>query len=1007
MYRYIFALITLIYTFSGIYAQKYNFLNYSVGEGLTQSHISSICEDSQGNLWLGSPGGGIMKYDGYTFTSYMEEDGLTNNFVRIIYSDQSGILWIGTEEGVCSFDGKSFIPLEGDDGPENKIVKVIIQDKAGDLWFGTEQNGLFRYSGTKFFHYTADNGLPDNMIHCLFSDDNGDIWIGTNRGACRYNHKDFHCYSKRDGLSTNVIRGITKDNNGNLWFATFGRGADCYDGNYFVSYTTFDGLCSNTINTIFKDNEGDLWFGTAIGISRYDGVSFKNYTEKSGLAGNVVVSIYQDASLNMWFGTSGGGISKLDNERFMHFEENENMGRWIYAIVQDTSGNMIFGTSKGGVTVYNGKDYTLFKGRDGFTYSKVKSLLLAPDNSIWFGTIGDGAYNFSNNKIFHYSRQKGLNSDLITGITTDIKGNIWFSTLDAGVCCYKKDSSGYIIFAEEDGLGSNRVYSIEADSIGNIWLGTAKGGLIRIKEITDDTAHYTITCYTKKEGLPSNTIRSIVTDSLNNIYLGTAGGGISIYSGEQFITISKKNGLRSNNIYSLIFDDNNNLWVGTGQGIDKVFLGEGFTVKACNHYGKSEGFTGVEICRNSCFKDSKGNIWFGTVNGAVRYNPVEDVVYNVPPKIHITGIRLFFDNISDTEFADSLTGWYLLPEDLVLPNDQNNLSFEFTGISLRNPDAVRYKWKLEGFDKKWSPVMSQREATYSNIPPGRYCFKVIACNEYGIWNEKPALFEFRILYPIWQKWWFITLATGIFLVVIWFIFYMRLKRIKKENWIRQEKLEMEKNIIELEQEAARLQMNPHFIFNSLNSIQGFIAQNDAFLAKRFLAKFARLMRLILENAREEYIPLGNELEMLENYLELEKLTTNNKFEYEVSIEGSIDPEATEIPPMMIQPFIENAIIHGIKNKKDTGSIRLVFRVKDELLYCEVTDNGIGRKKSAENNASTSSKRKSTGILVTKKRLEQIKVQSGLSAGVEIEDLYDENNNPAGTRVIITVPYEIY
>jgi LytS/YehU family sensor histidine kinase len=274
-----------------------------------------------------------------------------------------------------------------------------------------------------------------------------------------------------------------------------------------------------------------------------------------------------------------------------------------------------------------------------------------------------------------------------------------------------------------------------------------------------------------------------------------------------------------------------------------------------------------------------------------------------------------------------------------------------------------------------------------------------------VWNKDPLTFEFQILPPVWQRWWFIAFSLLAIIAGIWSIFQYRIKQINTKNRIEKEKLLMEKSIIELEQEASRLQMNPHFIFNSLNSIQGFITINDTVQAKRYLAKFARLMRLILENAREEYIPLQNEIDMLENYLELEKLSRNNIFEFNININESINCETTEIPPMMIQPFVENAIIHGIKNKEGKGLIELNFNIKDSLLVCEVVDNGIGRQKSDEIKTKTKPKHKSTGMSVTRKRLEQFKIQTGSNAGVDIVDLKDEQGNSVGTKVVVGIPFE--
>jgi hypothetical protein len=473
----------------------------------------------------------------------------------------------------------------------------------------------------------------------------------------------------------------------------------------------------------------------------------------------------------------------------------------------------------------------------------------------------------------------------------------------------------------------------------------------------------------------------------------------------RFVNVGTKSGIASNNIYSLIFDNKNQLWAGSELGVDRITFGRKNEVKECRHFGKTDGFQGVEVYRNACFKDREGKLWFGTVNGATVYNPSEDVTFSNPPRVHFTGVKLFFDDIENTRYGDSLQPWFPVPQKLVLPHHQNSLTFSFAGIYQRNPEAVRYRWKLKGLNSDWSPSLAQQEVTYSNLPPGSYTFMVLACNEYNIWNEEPATLSFRILSPFWKRWWFVLLVAVTIAAVIWYYFQSRLEKIKEKNRIERERLEMEKNLVELEQEASRLQMNPHFIFNALNSIQGFISTNDALQAKKYLSKFGRLMRLILENAREKYIPLQKEIEMLENYMDLEKLCKNDKFKYSISVEPEIDAASLEIPPMMIQPFVENAILHGIKNKEESGNIELSFRIKNATLICEVTDDGIGRKKAAEIRTKYNINHKSTAINVTQKRLEQLGIATGQPAGFEIFDLTDASTNALGTKVVISIPVE--
>ncbi len=997
----LFALFLFIST---INAQKYNFRNFSVNEGISQSEIYAVCEDKRGNLWFGSLGGGIMKYDGYTFAPYTEENGLINNFVLSICEDNSGLLWIGTEEGVCTYDGYSFRHIDMETGPGNVAVKTIIQDSKNNIWLGTEEKGLYRFNGNTFKHFLSETDMPDITVYCLIEDKKNNIWIGTEGGVYKFKDRKFTHYNNKNGLGSNIIRGISEDSNGNIWFATYTGGVYCYDGENFKNYTVQDGLAHSTVFSTFCDKKGNIWFGTADGISKYNGISFKTYTESNGATSNMVICIYEDTSHNLWFGTSGGGISKLDNERFIHYPENEKLGRRVYSCVQISNGNMVFGTSTGGMTVFDGKNYTLLKGNDFFTQSEVRTLYYTPDSILWIGTLDDEVHKYDIG-FFHYSSDEGFNNNKISGFAVDTKGNTWVSSLENGLSVLLKDSVNFISLNEIAIIDSLNVFSIAADSTGNIWAGSDNKGLYKISLSKNITSAPEIINFGIKDGLTEHSVRSIVIDTADNVYCGTAGGGICIYNEKEFKTITTNEGLFSNNIYSLIFDNQYNLWAGSESGLDRITFNKDLSVSEIRHYGRNEGFAGVEIYRNSCCKDNKGNLWFGTVNGVTMYNPEEDIPCKIQSKTHLTGIKLFYSNIEDTKYADSISAWYPVPTELTLPHNQNNLTFEFTGIYHRNPEAVRYKIMMEGIDEGWSPAINQRNQTYSFIPPGEYTFKVISCNEYGVWNIEPAVFKFKILYPVWQKWWFVVIIIGFFVILISAFIFSRFKRIKRKNEIEKERLETEKSIIELEQQAARLQMNPHFIFNSLNSIQGFIATNDAFQAKKYLAKFARLMRLILENAREEYIPLENETDILRNYLELEKLSTNNKFDFNINIDESINPEIIEIPPMMIQPFVENAIIHGIKKKSDKGLIEINFSKNDNLIICDIIDNGIGRQLSGKHKPQT--KHKSTGISVTKKRLEQLKIQTGTDAGIEIIDLKDKNNNPKGTKVVISIPFESY
>lgn len=1002
----------LVIVSPSLHAQQYNFRNFSVADGLAQSQVYAICEDSRGNLWFGTRGGGVSRYDGQNFTSFTEEDGLVNNYLRCIMEDKQGNLWFGTDEGVSKYDGRKFTNYTEKNGLCSDLVNTIIQDTQGNYWMGTDDEGISRFDGKKFTTFSEKEGLPNKKVFCLFQHKDGYIWAGTEVGASRFDplqlngKKIFTTYTAKSGLAGNTIRSIISDDAGNLWFGTYGGGITKYDGSTWTSYTVRDGLCNNTVHYLINAGRGKIWIGTAIGISRFDGESFTTFTELEGLCNNVIMCISKDSWGNTWFGSSGGGVSRYDNERFVHFNEKSGkMGTWVYALHQDRQGNMWFCTSSGGVTKYDGMYYTHYTGDDGFTAGKVKCIHEDSLGRLWFGTIGEGAYMFDGGSFTHYGRKDGLSGNFVNDITTDAFGNVWFATSGGGISCYNEPTNEFTRYSLKEGLSSNRVFSLYNDHKGTIWVGTSGKGISKIILPSDSDSTVTIINYPPKEDLGSNTIRSILSDSKGSLFFASAGGGIIRYDGRNFTSITKKNGISSNNIYSLVLDNGENLWIGTEKGLDKISFESNYAINKIRHYSRPEGFVGIETSQNAAMRDSAGNLWFGTIYGATKYNPAEDRPNHIPPKTHITGIRLFFNRIEQTPYGDSLSPWYPIPAKLTLPYEQNHLSFDFVGISLRNPEGVRYSWKLEGFDDNWSPPSTLRDAVYSNLPPGHYTFRVRACNEDGIWNTEPQSFSFVITPPFWETWWFRAAVISFIVLFVWLVFALRVRQVKRKNKVRLEKLELEKNILELEQKSLRLQMNPHFIFNSLNSIQGFIAQNDTAQAKWYLSKFAKLMRQILEHSRETYIPLSNEVSLLQNYLTLEKLVLNDKLGFTIEVDDDIDPEIVSIPPMIVQPYIENALRHGIAHKHEQGRITVRFSLAGNLLKCEVTDNGVGRTKAALLKQSSGAEpHKSTAMAVTSERLERLTKETSANARIAITDLYDEHNTATGTKVEIFMPY---
>jgi ligand-binding sensor domain-containing protein len=988
-------------------AQGYNFRNLSVADGLAQSQVYAMCQDRRGAIWFGTRGGGLARYDGVTFDNYSVEEGLANSFVNATLEDRHGNLWIATEQGLSRYDGVGFTNFNTVPPLSGTRVRAIAEDSSGVLWFGTQQGGLVRYDGQHFRDIFATKTAERFSILALLVDHSGKLWIGTDRGVRCYDGKRVQSWGVTDGLNTNTVSAIAEGKSGMIWLATYGGGLCGFDGKTFTQVR--DGLSNTTLLSLLVDRTGVLWIGTSGGgVNRYEGGSIRVIGETEGLCNNVVTSIMQDSDGDIWFGSSGGGVSRLDGERFTHFTARQGkLGDWIYALREDRTGAIWFGSSGGGVTRYDGRIYKRYSEADGFTSGKVRAIYEDKRGVIWFGTVGSGLFSFDGGSFRHYGRSEGLQGRFINAIAEDLSGDLWLATSDAGVIrCRPPFSSagGLSQISIKQGMPVERVYDLLVVPEGNVWCATDGGGICRIDPFgAKDSVR--VKTFSAADGVTSNTVRSVVRDSSGRIAFGTAGGGILFYSGKRFSSLSKSDGISSSNIYALAVDHHGNLWIGSEQGIDRVAMDNEGKLLRRKGFAFPEGITGVETSQNAITVDRQGNVWIGTIRGAVKYNPRFDRPNAIPPKTHITAVRLFFADVSKTPYAgDSLLPWYHLPTELQLPYDQNSLSFDFVGISQRNPERVRYQWQLHGFDTGWSPQGVHTTAVYSNLPPGDYQLRVRSFNEDGVPDPTPALFTFRITPPYWGTWWFRLLAMIVGVGLAATVFALRVRAIQRRNTIERNELEMRRKILELRQQSLRLAMNPHFIFNALTSIQGFITGHNPQEARRYLTTFSRLMRSILQTSQEEHVSLEQEVSTIDHYLQLERLNAGGRFDYVIDLDPNINPATMAIPVMLTQPLVENAVYHGIRGSDRQGNILLAVRQSGAMLRITVEDNGIGRASAQLLRREASPDHLSSALGVISERLEIINAREGVASRLDITDLHDDEGNPSGTRVEVYIPW---
>ncbi|MBO9699535.1 MAG: histidine kinase [Sporocytophaga sp.] len=1013
IYSILILILLLLCSGNTVFSQQYNFRNFSVEDGLAQSQVYSISEDNNGNIWFGTRGGGLSCFDGINFRNITVQDGLSNNYVRTILKDNSGNLWIGTDKGLSKYDGIKFINYTEKQGLYNTTINALIQDHKGTVWIGTT-DGLFHFEKDTIVRFGRKLNAPRTKINCLFEDNNGTIWAGTDFGIYKFlkgrSKYEMQQISASDGLAGNQITSIKQDSLSRILVCTYSGGVSVISNGKINNFSKSQGLPGNTIYDCLAADSNTIWLCTSNGIARIEEksghLSVKNITEAEGLANNVVMSLFKDSFGNIWFGTSGGGISKLGSERFIHYSAIKGVfGNWVYSIYEDWQGNKWFGTSEGGVTKYDGRVFKRFSERNGFTASKVKYICGDNKGNIWMGTIADGVYLYNGKSFRGFNKKSGLGSNFINYIFCDTSGLIWLATAGGGIDCMIPYRNTFKIkhITRKDGLSGDRYNTLIKDDSGTIWAGSTDNGLSKI-ELGENLA-LKITNYEVTDGIRSNSIRCSAKDLNGNLYFGTADAGIIKFHEGKFSFINNSHGLTSNNIYSLIFDNEGSLWAGSEKGIDRIELDGDLIVGAVRHFGKAEGFVGIETIQNAVYKDHEGNIWFGSIKSATVFNSAKELPVK-QPLVHITGMNLFYNHIENTSFGKSLVKWYPVPEHLVLPYDQNHLTFEFIGIEQVNPEAVQYKWKLRGFDQDWSPLSQKREAVYSNLPAGDYTFEVVASNELGIWSRTPAKFHFVINPPFWKTLWFTTIVLIGLIIVLILAGRYALRRIREQNERERLKLETDRSLLELEQKALRMQLNPHFLFNCLNSIKGLIAESKNNEAKIYLSKFSKLMRTMLDNSMDSFISLENEIASLQNYVELEKLSREDRFDFQVDVEDAIDKEFTGLPTMLIQPFVENAIIHGLAAKSTKGLVIVSFNIEGEYLKCTIEDNGVGREKAKMLEDESITKHKSAAISVTQERLNILNRKlNQKEMKIQITDIKSQNGQPTGTRVELFIPFQ--
>lgn len=990
--------------------------------------VAVYFQDSQNQFWIAGIDG---LYHMNPKSEIFEKQLPISTFS--ITEDQNKSLWIGTGSGLYHYnsDKNSFAFMDKDDNNPNSLIadhinKVYI-DRNQNIWIATTNGiSIHRPSKNKFrhiYHITGDDRTPiSSNITSILQINSGDIWIGTDNGGINCLNENYlktnsYTSSSRTskGLNSNRISVMKEDSDGDIWVGQWsGRGFNIIDPETknIASFSFLkNSLKADWYNDFYEDSKGNYWVGLwgALGLYQFDKEygSFKDESfQLRNYPGSKVKHLHYDG-INIWLGLKNQTVlftlNPVTEKINLHLKNHYSSFGFnqVQNIISDDQNRVWFQTNNGYYLKKQNPYITIEKTNFSPSINTYKKNRKVSDlvkngnndsiscsysdemNNIWAGTL-NGLLLIQNQKItnhFTTASYPELGSDSVWAMTFVPPNQLWIGT-EQGICkvnIVSQKIEAYEI-SPHDYLSSHLIKCIAEDNDENIWVGTTNKGLNILYPVTHKIKQFQ-SDLTDTSAFWGDVANCIFIDKKGSIWVGGYGLNKFITNTESFKHYTIENGLCDNGVMSIEEDNSGKLWIATLNGLS-VFNPENETFK--NYYEK-DGLQDNEFS-NASYKLKTGEILFGGRNGINICNPENFYHNDVAPPLAITSYSIF-DKPHDIKRKSRIE----------LDYDENYFSFEYTALDFSNPDYNQFAYKLVNADKDWIYTSAtNRVAKYTNIDPGHYTFQVKGCNADGLWNEEAYKITVIVKPPFWKTTWFIILEILFLGLTIFSIIKYREKKI-----IEQTQFQL------LEQKLLRSQMNPHFIFNSLSSIQSFIFENNPLEAGSYLSRFAELIRAILYNSREEFITLEKEIKTLQNYLDLQQLRYDHKFEYSLDIDPIIQTDMIQIPPMLAQPFVENAIEHGVKHLSGKGLISVSFTLMPEKgsLLLLVEDNGIGIKASKKLKKESHKRHTSLATIIANERIDVFnKGQKKKQFIMEIGDIEDWDGKIKGTKVKFIIPY---
>ena len=951
-------------------------LHYSSRNGLPTSMIFKVLEDRQGYIWLGTNHGAI-RYDGHAFHSYTTRDGLLDNTVIDIAEDSRGRLWFLTlSRRISYFAGGQIHPFRCNDLLENTLPQrpsKIFFEENGNIWLTPLQPDKVYMCGQDTIqevNWRNDPLLGNGNYYCRRL---GKNWMTVttleppvpNVPCLAASASDRYALSLPQTGPETLYNSMRLDDGRILVWDSFRFLLITGDG----SVVTLRNSPEGNFNSVTVDVAGDIWLITKDGALRYAQGKLEGEVPEHFLPGVFLTSVLRDRAGNYWFASWNKGLFLVPGAGFRTLRFEGVSSDNAFSSVKVFDDQLWFLNTSG----------SIFSLKDGFVPDEVidgEDVLGPNPESVDFLKDVSGRFWVGQNVRLVTPEQNGRYRVAKTQVAAakiflPLKnGNIAVGTANGVQIC---DADGVRQYSLEklSGAFAERTNALCETDDGTLWIGTISG-LYRYR---DGTLH------DEGAGAPllQNRVIEVTATHGGTLVLATRGAGLLLKHGAEVYQINSDSGLTSDIVRSVFVDTDGTIWAGTNAGLNRIRIA-GFSPLRFDILTWTTG-KGLPSNGINCIMRYRENLWLATDDGLCRFNPDLITINRLPLPVYITSLT-----VNGEEAA--------IGEEPNLAWDRNNLTFSFIGLGFRAFQDTRYRYRLLGLgaDTAWHETVN-RNIPFFSLAPGAYTFQVSAANEDGIWNPVPDELHFRIAPHFTQTLWFIVGSALLGIMVVGGIVWNLLHRMHRRNAVAMQ-------ISELRHHALRANMNPHFISNSLSVIQDYMLHHNSVDANTFLTRFSRLIRLTLETSQNSFASLGAELERLDLYLALERMRFGEKLEYAIDVAG-VDPDDIPVPSMLIQPYVENAIWHGILPSGRPGKIAIEVAMAGQEQYTiTIRDNGVGL---AAGEHRKQSGRTSFSMAHNRERLRLLSRSLRQPFSVHVSGGTDESGHPCGTVVVISLP----